>query len=123
MPDDAAADGGAWTPYESGSTIGQRGSDDGLIMGDEEYCESARITLERDCRAYGKPAIPFTITCGIYGLMVHTRFFGDEFHARQQLNEMKTALATLVDQLPADCEDEVPDGLEKALDEFVYRYP
>ncbi len=54
MPDDAAADGGAWTPYESGSTIGQRGSDDGLIMGDEEYCDSARITLERDCMAYGK---------------------------------------------------------------------
>lgn len=57
--------GGAWNPYAAGSTIGQRGSEDGLIIGDEEYCDSARITLERDCLASGQPAIPFTITCGI----------------------------------------------------------
>lgn len=61
--------------------------------------------------------------------MVHTRFFDRESQARQQLQEMKNALATLVDQLP-EGDDDVPDATEEAqgefasaLDEFVSRYP
>lgn len=110
-----------WLPFESGSTLGQRGSDDGVIIADEEYSDSARITLERDCQAYGQSTIPFSITCGIYGLMMHTRFFSDEPRARQQFDEMKTAIATLVDQQP-DSEDDLPDGLD-VYDEFVRQYP
>lgn len=110
-----------WTPFDSGSTLGQHGSDDGVIIADEQYADSARITLERDCQAYGQPTIPFSITCGIYGLMMHTRFFSDEPQARQQFDEMKTAIATLVDQLP-DSEDELPDSVG-VCDEFVQRYP
>ena len=62
------------------------------------------------------------ITCGIYGLLVHTRFLGDEIEARTQFDQMKNDLAMLVEQLP-ECEDGVPEETIEALDEFVHRYP
>lgn len=112
-----------WTAYASGATIGQRGSDDGLIVVDEEYSGSARITLERDCQAYGKPAVPFTITCGIYGWVVHTRFFDDEDQAREQLGQMKPALAVIADQLPDGDDDVASNAFADKLAEFIHRYP
>jgi hypothetical protein len=48
------------------------GSEGGTIVLDEEHGLGARITLEKD----GAIA-PFTITCGIYGWMAHTRFFSN----------------------------------------------
>ena len=120
MNDSAASS--AWTAYESGATIGQRGSDDGLIIVDEEYSGSARITLERDV-AHLQPAVPFTITCGIYGWMVHTRFFDDEAQAREQLGEMKHALAAIADQLPDGDDDVASNAFADKLAEFIHRYP
>jgi hypothetical protein len=61
-----------WIEFEGGSTIGEQGSENGLTLKDEEQVRGARITLERDTRI-----APFAITCGIYGWMVHTRFFRD----------------------------------------------
>lgn len=107
-----------WNPYDSGSTVGEQGSEHGVILLDDEHRAGARITLERDCR----PTIPFAITCGIYGLLVHTRFFDEEIAARTQFDEMKHDLAVLVEQMP-DCEDGVPEATIGALDEFVHRYP
>ena len=63
----------SWQPFDDGKTIGQRGSEKGIIVGDEEHLEGARVTLEQDGEA-----APYAITCGIYGWMVHTRFFGGE---------------------------------------------
>ena len=60
-------------------------------MLDEEHTDGARITLERD----GDIA-PFSITCGVYGWMFHTRFFGEEAEARSQYDAMKVALSDLV---------------------------
>lgn len=106
-----------WKPYESGSTVGAKGSESGVIVLDEEHSGGSRITFERDCRS-----APFTITCGVYGLMVHTRFFGDEGQGREQYDQMKTDLAVFVEQLP-DCSDGVPDEAIRALDAFVQKYP
>ncbi len=47
-----------WIEYNEGKTIGTKGSEDGIIIKDEEYQESCAITLERTERGYA-------ITCSI----------------------------------------------------------
>lgn len=81
-----------WNPTENGETIGQVGSENGIIIEDEEYQDSCRITLEKD----GVLA-PFSITCGVYGLMVHTAFAGDKIEADGKYTEMKKELQTFID--------------------------
>ena len=106
-----------WYPYSNGSTLGQKGSELGIILRDEEHPNEARITLERD----GSVA-PFAITCGIYGCMMHTRFFGNESEACAQYDQMKAALAEL---LLAEYESG-PEGSHAFLDRvaaFVEAYP
>lgn len=56
-----------WIEYKNGATIGKRGSENGIILKDQEFNSSCRITLE-SCPRY------YAITCGIYGAMVHTVF-------------------------------------------------
>lgn len=60
-----------WTKYKFGQTVGQTGSENGVIINDEEFDESCRITHE-SCEEY------HAITCGIYGAMVHTVFCSPE---------------------------------------------
>lgn len=57
-----------WYPFDHGSSIGLVGSEKGEIIADEEYDQGARITIERNGHT------PFSVTCGIYGLMCHTTF-------------------------------------------------
>jgi hypothetical protein len=38
----------SWQPFDNGATVGQRGSEDGVTLRDEEHDLGARITLERD---------------------------------------------------------------------------
>ena len=52
-------------------TVGQRGTEEGVIVRDEQHDGGARITLERDCRN-----IPFAVTCAIQGWFVHTQYVG-----------------------------------------------
>ena len=80
-----------WKPAENGKTIGQRGSENGTILEDEEYANSCRITLERD----GTIA-PFSITCGVYGLMVHTTFSNDEADIKTKYEGMKKELEAFI---------------------------
>lgn len=107
-----------WNPYESGTTINTEGSEGGIVVLDDEHSDGARVTLERDCPS----GVPFAITCGVYGLMVHTRFLGNEVEARTQYDQMKTDLASFVEQLP-DCQDGVPEGVSEVLSDFVEKYP
>jgi hypothetical protein len=81
-----------WHAFDGGATMGTRGSEHGIILCDEEHGLDARITLERD----GSVA-PFSITCGVYGLMLHTRFFEGEDEARTEFAAMKVELARLAD--------------------------
>jgi hypothetical protein len=63
----------AWQAFKSGTTLGQRGSEEGIILKDEEHRHGARITLERD-----GGAAPFSVTCGVHSLFVHTAFASDD---------------------------------------------
>ncbi|MGA2832061.1 MAG: hypothetical protein ABSE55_03220 [Terracidiphilus sp.] len=107
----------SWYPFEDGVTLGQKGSEDGVILRDEEHPLEARITLERDT-----PSVPFAITCGIYGCMLHTRFFSLESEACSQYDLMKDALSALL-----FTENEGgPEGRSSFLDgvaAFVETYP
>jgi hypothetical protein len=109
-----------WHPYEEGRTVGQKGSEGGTIIRDDEHSYGARITLERDCLR-----VPYAITCGVYGLMMHTRFIADEPTAQHAYDQMQSALNTILALLPR--EDD-PDFIEKydsasdAMHEFVERF-
>lgn len=106
-----------WYPFENGATLGQKGSEEGIIFRDEEHPLEARITLERDART-----APFAITCGIYGCMMHTRFFSLENEATSQYDEMKIALAVLllteIEGGPEGCRT-----FSDSLTAFVETYP
>jgi hypothetical protein len=75
-----------WKPYEDGRSIGETGSERGTIVRDEEHADGARITLEEAGTA------PFAITCGIYGVMVHTAFFSSRQEAENAFETMRNEL-------------------------------
>lgn len=109
-----------WYPFEAGSTIGKTGSENGIILHDEEYRGGARITLERDGYT------PFAITCGIYGWMVHTRFFATEQKADEAFEVMKVELARLVDLIPSRTDPEVStrtSEVGEAIRVFIESFP
>jgi len=60
-----------WIDYKAGNTVGETGSENGIILRDQEFNGGCRITLER-CPKY------HAITCGVYGAMVHTVFRSPE---------------------------------------------
>jgi hypothetical protein len=93
-----------WQPFDKGHTIGQHGSENGIILRDEEYIDQARVTLERD--GYQ----PFAITCGIYGWMVHTCFFMNEIDAQHAFEEIKSELEHILDLIP---EQDNPNATDK----------
>ena len=97
------------------------GSEGGTIVLDEEHGLGARITLEKD----GAIA-PFAITCGIYGWMVHTRFFSSLDEATRAYEAMKPELATILDVIPFTSDREVEEKsarVSKAISDFVDRFP
>jgi hypothetical protein len=103
-----------WHAYRDGTTIGTRGSEGGIIVADEEHREGARITLEED----GGVA-PWSITCGVYWVMFHTRFFGDRLTAEAEYAAMKSALdAMMSDLATADLAEQ-----GQLAGEFVSRFP
>lgn len=69
---------------------GQTGSEDGIIIADEEYKNACRITLEK-CERY------YAITCGVYGEMVHTAFTDSE-HYKNMYDNMKQDLQEFLDK-------------------------
>lgn len=80
---------GEWHATENG-----RPSEGGVVVRHEEYWEDgagAGITLERDC-TYA----PVAITFGVYGTMVHTRYFASVSDAEAAADEMKPGLVALV---------------------------
>jgi len=97
-----------WTSFDS--TDGREGSENGTIIRDDEHAMGARITLERDT-----PTAPFAITCGVYGWMVHTRFFATEAEALAQFKEMKNALESIL-MMPRD-------SVSEGLTQFIQKYP
>ncbi len=84
-----------WHAFDGGATLGQQGAEEGIILQDEAHQEDARITLERD----GHVA-PFSITCGINGLFVHTAFASDEADALQKYAAMKERIDGIIRSRP-----------------------
>src|SRR5687767_1441545 len=110
-----------WSPFEGGTSLGQRGSESGVILRDEQHEDGSRITLER-----GGRNAPFAITCGIYGWMLHTRFFKTEAEATAEYERMQVGLAGILTVIPYDDDPEKETKMEKAaelIQEFVTRFP
>jgi hypothetical protein len=97
------------------------GSERGVLVLDQEHELGARISLEQECRV-----APFAITCGIYGWMFHTRFFGSEREAREQYALMREALDAILAGIPYD-DDPKRDEKKRAtlldIETFVARFP
>lgn len=110
-----------WSLFDSGGSIGEQGSENGIIIRDGEHVDGARITLERD----GWIA-PFSITCGIYGWMVHTRYFSREDEAQQEFDKMQVSLDEILSLIPL-LEDPALDAkmeaAKEAVSDFVEQYP
>jgi hypothetical protein len=100
-----------WIAFENGTTVGATGSEGGTILRDELQPDGARITVERT-------ASGFAITCGVYGWMVHTRFFASEREAVVAYEEMKPALAEILARLPAE-DDDVEAAVPQVAESLV----
>ncbi|RYX83707.1 hypothetical protein EON83_13090 [bacterium] len=86
-----------WNEFDNGASIGQRGSEGGIIVHDVEHSLGARSTLEQ-----GGGIAPFSITCGIYGWMFHTRFFSSQQEAEAEYEHMKDGLADILNIIPLE---------------------
>jgi hypothetical protein len=108
-----------WYVFKNGESIGQAGSESGRILRDDEHEDRARVTLEHGTNNR------FTITCGIYGWMVHTRFFDSETAALMGFDETKEELATILALIPIEDEanDENMRVAQQAIDDYVERCP
>lgn len=84
------------------------GSEGGIIIADEEYKESCRITLER-CEMYD------AITCGVYGSMMHTAFC-ESSHSLEVLDNMKKDLQEFIDK------DTTAEEEDIFYEEFISKY-
>jgi hypothetical protein len=107
-----------WLVFDNGGTIAQRGSEQGVVIRDDENEDGARITLERDCKN-----APFSITCGIYGSFFHTRFFRRSDEANAEFDLMKDGLAAILAIVPVTDDPEQRQLMYDAIDEFVDRFP
>lgn len=103
-----------WVAVEGGATLGHNGSEGGIIWKDEEHTDGARITLERDSLM----GAPFALTCGIYGWMVHTRFFADEPTALAQYEAMKPVLAEIAGLVVSESSAEAADAVDAFMADF-----
>ena len=107
----------SWTPCDHGATIGATGSEGGIILRDEEHGMGARITIEESRNP------PFAITCGIYGVMVHTAFAATELEAGNAYDAMKAEIEMLLDLWPnADAEPSAKDRFYEAVSAFAAKY-
>ena len=109
----------SWYPFNNGATLDQAGSEEGVTVHDEEHPLGARITLERAARV-----APFAITCGIYGCMMHTRFFSSQDEAEAEYGLMKNALSALLES--AEQTAAIDGGrqvLMEGISKFIETYP
>ena len=107
----------SWYQFDYGSTLSHAGSEGGVTIRDEEHPLGARITLERDTHT-----APFAITCGIFGWMMHTRFFGLESKAFSEYDLMRSALSVLLDRA-SECDDGGHRVLMDGVSAFVETCP
>ncbi|HSU17254.1 hypothetical protein [Longimicrobium sp.] len=111
----------AWFPAEDGSTLGQPGTEGGIILRDDEHPWGARITLER-----GSEVVPFAITCGIYGWMMHTCWLPTLGQAEREFAQMRDAISAILEMIPLSSDplaDEKMRAAAGAMGRFTLRFP
>ena len=86
-----------WHPMDGGETIGTRGSEEGVIVLDEEHTSGARVTLER-----GGCTAPWSVTCGIYGAFMHTAFASSEAEGLTKYSDVKPDLEKIITESDRD---------------------
>ena len=102
-----------WTKFENGNSIGKQGSEGGKILNDQENINGARITLEKNVGN-----IPFAITFGIYGLMVHTEFFSEKEIAVEYFKRKKIEINYVLKMFEAP-ENNQDEEWENRKDEYL----
>jgi len=110
-----------WQPFAGGGSLGQGGSDEGIITRDEAHPLGARITLERE-----PSFVPFAVTCNIYGWMVHTSYYPTEPAAQAAFEAMKPELAAILEMIPSEDDPKAEDPFPKvmqAVDDFIEKFP
>ena len=80
-----------WEPFEDGRTVGLHGTGGGIILRDEEHGAGARITLERP-----EQLGSYTVTCGVYGLFMHTAYAADEAEGHRMYDAMREGLVEIM---------------------------
>ena len=86
-----------WSKFMDGETIGTVGSEGGEILIDELHDNGGRITLEKTTRLYA-------ITCGIFGVMVHTAIAGEDEYM-ETYEAMKSELGEFLSKDTTSAED------------------
>lgn len=107
-----------WTKYDNGNSIGKKGSEGGEILNDQENINGARITIEANVGS-----IPFAITLGIYGLIVHTEFFSEIEIATEYFKRKKSEIDRILEMLeiPEDNQDiEWENKKDEYLEKLAY---
>ena len=100
-----------WSSIENGSTIGERGSEDGEIIRDIEHPQGARLTLEKNTSI-----APFAITSGVFGCFFHTTYLGNIEEALEIIEKMKKEISVF---LASEMENEEK---YKWIESFVANY-
>jgi hypothetical protein len=106
-----------WHNFDNNTTIGTKGSENGIILEDYENPNGARIALEKD----GDIA-PFAVTMGVYGIMFHTSFAGTLAEARERIEIAKKKIdevLQLLDTPEGNRNDVWIDSFNLLMDEIA----
>jgi len=112
-----------WSRFNNGGTIDRDG-----WLGDRHHPggRGAPPRWANHDRAVCDRGAPFAVSCGLYGWMVHTRYFGSEDEARNACAAMKRALGDILDMVPGDDDpgrDERAAEVVRAIERFVADFP
>ena len=97
-----------WSVFDDGITLDQVGPEGSVVLRDEEHPLGARFTMEQ-----GGAVAPFTITCGVYGLLMHTRFFGSQANSEREYDAMKIGLVKVAEAEGQDSNAEASAFVER----------
>ncbi|WP_264530159.1 hypothetical protein [Flavobacterium sp. N502540] len=107
-----------WVRYNNGNSIGKKGSEGGKILNDQENINGSRITIEANAGS-----IPFAITFGIYGLMVHTEFFSEIEIATEYFKRKKNEIDGILKMFEISEENqdiEWKSKMDEYLEKLIY---
>ena len=83
-----------WIAYKNNETLGKRGSQDGIIIFDEELPNNCRLTIEKMNDG------SYIRICDIYADSFRFSFFSDESEALKSSEELKKEIAEWIHLYP-----------------------